>query len=226
MRIFNITNSAQGFLASSRGNKAFAKGMQAEAIGDGAIANGAKAYAKGEEASAHGKYSTAIGPLSNADGPFSRAEGTLANAVGTWAEAKGDAASARGWGATSVGDFSIAEGKGATAIDGGQAMTEGSYAKGTGAIVSENYPAYSKAVSSKYANEGEFPKECAICIEGIDPHSLAPETKCGHTFHKLCLMKWIAIQKANPSCPNCREEELLDPKLLQAIKESNPYEAF
>lgn len=45
--------------------------------------------------------------------------------------------------------------------------------------------------------------ECTICTDCI----LYPElvsTKCGHTFHRKCLNKWL---NKNNVCPNCRTEE-------------------
>lgn len=45
--------------------------------------------------------------------------------------------------------------------------------------------------------------ECSICTDCI----LYPElvsTKCGHTFHRKCLNKWL---NKNNVCPNCRTEE-------------------
>lgn len=55
---------------------------------------------------------------------------------------------------------------------------------------------------------------CTICTERIETEEIFPDdckeypyikTSCGHTFHKLCLHKWInkPTHKYN-SCPVCR----------------------
>lgn len=42
---------------------------------------------------------------------------------------------------------------------------------------------------------------CSICLETINSkHNKV--TKCGHTFHKKCIGKWL---KTKSSCPMCRK---------------------
>lgn len=41
---------------------------------------------------------------------------------------------------------------------------------------------------------------CSICLTDIDDQSL-DVTRCGHSFHKECIRKWLTM---NTSCPMCR----------------------
>lgn len=48
---------------------------------------------------------------------------------------------------------------------------------------------------------------CSICLE----EGIAITTKCGHKFHKKCLIEWISHQNSNnnvfnSSCPVCRQK--------------------
>jgi hypothetical protein len=46
---------------------------------------------------------------------------------------------------------------------------------------------------------------CPICLETIRSNHI--KTKCGHNFHKKCLIEWCENQKkkTNIKCPMCRE---------------------
>ena len=56
--------------------------------------------------------------------------------------------------------------------------------------------------------EGRAPKipECAICMGLLAPVPLdgdpSTTTRCGHTFHGMCLVLWKA-SKPRPTCPCC-----------------------
>lgn len=41
--------------------------------------------------------------------------------------------------------------------------------------------------------------QCVICLENINGNKT--KLKCGHTFHKKCIKKWL---KKNKTCPTCR----------------------
>ena len=202
----------------------FAKayGIGAQADGNFAMSSGYAASAKGANSVAKGHNAKANGQAAEALGDFAEAIGEGANAKGTWAESKGRGSIATGWGATSIGDSSIAQSNGATAIEGGTALSEGSFAKGNGAIVHSQDPPNTQVLAAEH--QEEFPQECSICLSGIDPTSGAPKTDCGHSFHKFCLMKWIAMQKNNPSCPNCRSDgfEFMDISLISSIQKTKP----
>jgi hypothetical protein len=45
-------------------------------------------------------------------------------------------------------------------------------------------------------------KDCAICLETIEPNTNFIKTKCGHEFHASCLMENVAHNGFG--CPNCR----------------------
>jgi hypothetical protein len=50
-------------------------------------------------------------------------------------------------------------------------------------------------------------QECPICMESITNNVNAWKTKCGHTFHKKCLMKYYDIIVSRLfRCPCCRAE--------------------
>ena len=45
---------------------------------------------------------------------------------------------------------------------------------------------------------------CTICMEDfIDNSSIVVTTKCGHTFHQLCIRNWAYKNIICPKCPNC-----------------------
>ena len=48
--------------------------------------------------------------------------------------------------------------------------------------------------------------KCPICLETIRSHHI--KTKCGHDFHKECLIQWCENQKQhmNTKCPMCKRD--------------------
>jgi hypothetical protein len=46
---------------------------------------------------------------------------------------------------------------------------------------------------------------CSICIQPIGSNKVT--TECGHSFHPICILKWISRQN---NCPNCRYECPID----------------
>ena len=47
--------------------------------------------------------------------------------------------------------------------------------------------------------------ECNICLNDYKHREYKRVLhKCGHTFHKKCIDKWL-IQSREMSCPKCRE---------------------
>lgn len=42
---------------------------------------------------------------------------------------------------------------------------------------------------------------CPVCLEDLEQESDIIVTKCNHSFHRECLIKW---QKKNITCPLCR----------------------
>jgi hypothetical protein len=52
------------------------------------------------------------------------------------------------------------------------------------------------------------PERCGICLEGMSNTRLTKKTKCGHRFHKECLLMWCDSQKQkgfDTKCPFCNQ---------------------
>jgi len=52
------------------------------------------------------------------------------------------------------------------------------------------------------------PERCGICLEGMSNTKLTKKTKCGHRFHKECLLMWCDSQKQKgfaTECPFCKK---------------------
>lgn len=48
---------------------------------------------------------------------------------------------------------------------------------------------------------------CAICDNGFDASDTACATRCGHTYHRNCLLRWFQTQREQnlrENCPTCR----------------------
>jgi hypothetical protein len=50
--------------------------------------------------------------------------------------------------------------------------------------------------------------ECTICLHELQlGQSIDQIRRCGHAFHKHCLLSWVNSQNSqHSSCPNCRQE--------------------
>jgi hypothetical protein len=46
-----------------------------------------------------------------------------------------------------------------------------------------------------------YGEECSICLEVFDKYSNVNKLKCGHIYHKICIIEWLS---KDYSCPNCR----------------------
>ena len=164
------------------------------AKGAGSRAIGDESYAKGIRAVAQGYKSSAIGEYAFSNGPFSSAHGKSSIAEGLFASSKGDSSVAKGLGATAEGPDAFALG-------------------------STSY----KSTLPKTTEEAEQLswKDCSICLEPIDAKSIGSlKTSCSHDFHKACLVKWITAPRSSPTCPECRNDQVLEPALLQLLKGS------
>jgi len=54
---------------------------------------------------------------------------------------------------------------------------------------------------------GELPKDCAICLETLEPGDLVqPMANCRHAFHAHCAKLWLQAQPSSSQakCPECR----------------------
>ena len=51
--------------------------------------------------------------------------------------------------------------------------------------------------------EGEG--HCQICWEKLGEGVLMTKTRCSHTFHMICLRKWLEIRNV---CPLCKQSVL------------------
>jgi len=53
-------------------------------------------------------------------------------------------------------------------------------------------------------NKKNYGEECPICLEmfgELDDISLFCTLKCGHSYHRKCIIDWLSKDK---SCPTCR----------------------
>lgn len=72
---------------------------------------------------------------------------------------------------------------------------------------SESAAAAVRAVQEFVAHEAKVERkhgiaevpQCAVCMDAIK--SNAKMIRCGHTFHKTCIDKWV---RRSPTCPICR----------------------
>jgi hypothetical protein len=61
---------------------------------------------------------------------------------------------------------------------------------------------YNKFMISISINPTEDTHICVICMDEISENENFV-TKCGHTFHQLCINRWFCN---SPTCPICREK--------------------
>ena len=64
----------------------------------------------------------------------------------------------------------------------------------------------------------ESPKECAICQEMMTKPRDTKKTKCGHRFHKECMLKWCkrcVSGGLEQTCPICRQNITKDCESIQ-----------
>lgn len=54
-------------------------------------------------------------------------------------------------------------------------------------------------ISNPY--QDSYGEECSICLEVFDEGSKVNKFKCGHIYHKKCIIEWLS---KDDSCPNCR----------------------
>ena len=47
-------------------------------------------------------------------------------------------------------------------------------------------------------------ENCSVCMMKLVKDQEVSELKCGHIFHKECIMKWL--KEYNYKCPVCRAE--------------------
>lgn len=58
-------------------------------------------------------------------------------------------------------------------------------------------------LTRKQSQSSTMSSLCSICHDDFTPESVCTITKCNHTFHTLCLDKWLT---KNITCPYCREQ--------------------
>ncbi|CAN6362218.1 unnamed protein product [Urochloa humidicola] len=55
---------------------------------------------------------------------------------------------------------------------------------------------------------------CAVCLEGLETDQKLRMMPCHHTFHQLCIFKWLYVNRVCPICqfalPSDQEQCLLD----------------
>jgi hypothetical protein len=52
---------------------------------------------------------------------------------------------------------------------------------------------------------------CAICLDGLRAQQVVIELRCGHEYHKPCILKWLKSCDP-PTCPQCKTPALSDGK--------------
>ena len=67
---------------------------------------------------------------------------------------------------------------------------------------------YNVQVGKEYCGKHIDNVECVVCFENVKKNDRVCLT-CNHTFHKICIRKWM---KENPSCPVCRKNIPVDPE--------------
>ena len=75
------------------------------------------------------------------------------------------------------------------------------------AIVTSLYPKTpTQLFKTKYKKvcKSDVGKECSICFDEYSEKEYQRKLKCGHTFHKKCIDRWINKYK-HFSCPTCRQ---------------------
>lgn len=65
--------------------------------------------------------------------------------------------------------------------------------------------------------------DCPICFESISIASGHLTTRCGHTFHPDCMLKWFKISK---QCPICRNEWIHAADVAGEITAAGPPDAI
>ncbi len=48
--------------------------------------------------------------------------------------------------------------------------------------------------------------ECMICQDEMKKGDIIGITKCGHSFHKKCIKKWLTKECIHPKCPVCNKD--------------------
>jgi hypothetical protein len=60
---------------------------------------------------------------------------------------------------------------------------------------------------------------CPICLDLWQPDTQdIIQTNCGHTMHRICLMRWITTDALPNTCPSCRYQLFLKPVLEVTAK--------
>ncbi|CAJ1966189.1 unnamed protein product [Cylindrotheca closterium] len=58
---------------------------------------------------------------------------------------------------------------------------------------------------------------CSICLSGYENDHVVITTKCGHQFHKACLMDWLE-RRNNSECPVCRETLIAEGAIWEKVQ--------
>ncbi|WVZ83816.1 hypothetical protein U9M48_030916 [Paspalum notatum var. saurae] len=64
------------------------------------------------------------------------------------------------------------------------------------------------------ASEEDRRRGCVVCLEGLEVGQNLRMVPCGHSFHELCIFKWLVVHRLCPICqfamPSEEEQRLLD----------------
>ncbi|KAL6712295.1 hypothetical protein ACN47E_000172 [Coniothyrium glycines] len=64
---------------------------------------------------------------------------------------------------------------------------------------------------------------CLICQDGQDTEESADTVvklkSCGHYFHMMCIVKWLADDASSKTCPTCRSELYGGPEMEKEFEE-------
>ncbi len=59
--------------------------------------------------------------------------------------------------------------------------------------------------------------ECTICLDNIRAGDECIQIKCGHTFHEICIQRWLMTK--NSTCPICRSTTNIEDDSVENTKQ-------
>merc|ERR1712048_1376100 len=85
-------------------------------------------------------------------------------------------------------------------------ISSGHVTRGPSISFPAQYKGHARRVSSGILNilkKIEAEPECSICMDDLAKGDEMGQLECGHTFHKKCIVEWLANSGV---CPMCRAD--------------------